>query len=326
MSPTGKINLWFPSDQTWVIPVLDVSGAIPACAHAAQVGGHGAVWSVGAREEDLPDLMQAQVGDWIVEGTDHHRERFPDADFRARFRVDPEDLRLHAEEFRKRAGEQHFFAGHQDGDAYHQEMRAARQLMTFSTACMQLADRGELALQEARSGQVPTVEQPTGRDRQTILQESLRKMQQAFAGELPLSVWITRTVRQEFPADMVQKVMQEISEHGGDHGGPVAFDSVARHRDTALDALLRSGSAYTLGIPIEDSLSQKQWESRGIYASEAMVHVVHRLLNAGENAHETEGAQMPFNQDGFFDAAVDTRGLAAESGQHRRKLSDLNQG
>ncbi len=328
----SNVSLWFNSPQTWVIPVLKadkhrpVSETLLETASAAQVSGADAIWTFGARyPEDLPALMSARVGDWVVEMDDGHRRLFSDAEFRERFAPNGTELRVLSYETQRRADEQRILAGYQEGEAYRRGLAASDHLSAFAQACLELGERNAWtnSAQESRFRAMPI----TGDDRtnaslarEKIVGAAVEKMRQAFAGELPLTVWITRTVRQEFPVDLVQKVMRAISERGGDSlaggslaggvgGGPVVFDSVGRHRDTALDAILRSGSEYTMGIPIEDSLSQKQWESRGIRASSRMVDLTREMLAPLEmaairQANPGEVVSLPFNRDGFFDDKI----------------------
>ncbi|MHB1630720.1 MAG: hypothetical protein ACYCR3_10660 [Acidithiobacillus sp.] len=318
--PESDASLWFNAPQTWVIPVLKmekdcaVSG-VAETASAAQVSGADAIWTFGARyPEDVPALMSARVGDWVVEMDDGHRRLFSDAEFRDQFVPSGMELVVLSYETQRQADEQRTLAGYQEGAAYRRGLAAADRLSAFAQACLELGERNAWpnSAQENRPRAVPAKGdgmESVSRTREKIVGAAVEKMRQAFAGDLPLTVWITRTVRQEFPVDMVQKVMHAISEHGGESGGPVVFDSVSRHRDTALDAILRSGSEYTMGIPIEDSLSQKQWESRGIRASSRMVDLTREMLAPLEmaairQASPGEVVSLPFNRDGFFDDKI----------------------
>ena len=303
-------SIWFSSSQSWVIPVIDQRGPFERPARAAQVVQPGAVWTFGARHpEDIFALGRAQVGDWVVETADGHRHLLDPAMFMEKIAVDSESLRDLAVDMRSQSEEQRVLAGYQDGEAYHRALAAANHLMSFSDACQELAERGRWpGAQEDPATKL----HPANRLYFLPPAEPAKEqgqMRQAFSGDLPLTVWITRTVRQEIPAGVVQDVMRAISEHGGDDGGRVSFDSLARHRDTALDALLRSGSEYTMGIPIEDSLSQKQWDERGIRASSRMVDLAREMLaplemDAIKNAHPGDVVALPFNQDGYFDKEV----------------------
>lgn len=313
-------SIWFSSSQSWVIPVIDQRGPFERPARAAQVVQPGAAWTFGARyPEDVFVLEQAQVGDWVVETADGHRYLMDAATFMEKIAVDPESLWDLAADMRSQSEEQRVLAGYQDGEAYHRALAAANHLMSFSDACQELAERGRWpGAQEDPAAKshpanrlyfLPSAEPAKEQGQNEIVQSALEKMRQAFSGDLPLTVWITRTVRQEIPAGVVQDVMRAISEHGGDDGGRVSFDSLARHRDTALDALLRSGSEHTMGIPIEDSLSQKQWDERGIRASSRMVDLAREMLaplemDAIKNAHPGDVVALPFNQDGYFDKEV----------------------
>lgn len=309
----SNVSLWFDSPRTWVIPVLGVKDG--AMADAAQIGGPEAVWTFGARyPEDVPALMEGQVGDWVVETEDGHRHLFTDAVFRDQFAPNGIALKDLHDQTKTRAHEHRILAGYQEGEAYHRDLAVAQNLLVFSEACLQLAERN--AWPNSSLEDRPVIPVKTDADaaraaaeRREKIMDGVEKMRKAFAGELPLTVWITKTVRQEFPVDMVQKVMRAISDHGGESGGNVVFDSVGRHRDTALDAILRSSSEYTMGIPIEDSLSQKQWESRGIRASSRMVDLTREILAPLEmaairQANPGEVVALPFNQDGFFDEKV----------------------
>jgi hypothetical protein len=323
--PESSVSLWFNAPQTWVIPVLKaekgrpVSGMAEA-ARAAQVSSAESVWTFGAAHpEDVPALMSAQVGDWVVETDDGHRHLFTDREFRARFVPDGAELAILSDETQRRAAEQRILAGYQEGEAYRRGMESADRLSAFALACMELGQRNAWPDSKPDSAQeIPSfissakVDGRTNGDSGSSFREKMsrtveEKMRLAFAGELPLTVWITRTVRQEFPVDVVQRVMREISEHGGENGGKAVFESVGRHRDTALDAILRCGSEYTMGVPIENSLSQKHWESRGIQASPRMVSLARELLAPLEMEairQANPGEVLPFNRDGFFNDKI----------------------
>lgn len=328
-------ELWFDSQQTWVIPVLKVERDLSVSvglepASAAQVGEATAIWTFGARyPEDVPALMSARVGDWVVETDDGHRRLFSDAEFRDRFAPSGMELIVLSYETQRRADEQRVLAGYQAGEGYRRGLIAADHLSAFSRACRALGERNtwpNLAQDDRSQMRAEDDSSEVSRCREEILGTAVEKMRLAFAGELPLTVWITRAVRQEFPVDMVQKVMHAISEHGSESGGHVVFDNVGRHRDTALDAILRSGSEYTMGIPIEDSLSQKQWESRGIRASSRMVDLTREMLAPLEmaairQAKPGEVVTLPFNQDGFFDGKISD--TSKRSPQQNRGQGDV---
>lgn len=307
-------SIWFSSSQTWVIPVLDRRGSFERPARAAQVTQPGAAWTFGAKHpEDVFALERAQAGDWVVEAADGHRHLMDPATFMEKIAVDSESLQDLATDMRSQSEAQRGLAGYQDGEGYHRTIAAANLLLSFSDACQELAERGRWpGAQENQSAKLyPTRGLPPAKEhgQSEAVQSALEKMHQAFSGALPLTVWITRTVRQEIPAEVVQNVMHAISERGNSDGGSVSFDSLARHRDTALDALLRSGSEYTMGISIEDSLSQKQWAARGIRASSRMVDLTREMLaplemDAIKNAHPGDVVALPFNQDGYFDREV----------------------
>ena len=315
-----NVSLWFESSQTWVIPVLmrenskEFSSAERSewrAAKAAQVCSAEAVWTMGARyPEDVGALISAQVGDWVVEMDDGHRRLFRDVDFRARFAVDSDGLLNLSLAAKDMAEEQKELAGHQAGEWQRRGLVMAGNLLAFSRACEKLAELGTWP-DEALTGTLDAIResrlnQPRRNGMGSVSENAAETMRKALSGELPLTVWITRNVRQEFPADVVQRVMRAISDHGNENGGPMVFENVGRHRDTALDAILRSGSEYTLGIPIEDSLSQKQWESRGIRASSRMVDLAREILaplemEAIRQAHPGDVVSLPFNRDGHFD-------------------------
>lgn len=312
--------LWFPSSQSWVIPAMDRTGTSRdgRTVRASQVTRPGGAWTFAMPyPEDALDLERAQVGDWVVEDEDGHRRLLDHATFVKGMSVDSEGLLSLADDKLSQAGK--FIAlANMMNDEYEARGRlvsAANRLTSFSSACRGLAERGRWPGEEGdRRGRGQPVVHSNFAERGTwsmdVDQENehgfaLEKIRQAFSGESPLTVWITRTVRQEIPSGVVQSVMRAISEHGGDGGGRVSFDSLGRHRDTALDALLRSGSEYTMGIPIEDSLSQKQWNARGIRASSRMVDLTREMLaplemSAIRNANPGDVVSLPFNQDGYF--------------------------
>jgi hypothetical protein len=327
-----NVSLWFNSPQTWVIPVLmrPDSERFPLegrsewrTAKAAQVCSAEAIWTLDARyPEDVGALMSAQIGDWVVEFGDGHRRLFSDANFRAQFSVDSVGLLNLSVAAKDRAEEQDVLAGLQDGEWRRRGFTVAANLMAFSRACENLADLGtwpDEALTETLDGirenrlnqhEMPDIFGHRGNWIGGGSENAAEKVRMALSGELPLTVWITRTVRQEFPADVVQRVMWAISDHGSENGGNIVFENVGRHRDTALDAILRSGSEYTMGIPVEDSLSQKQWESRGIHASSKMVDLAREMLaplemEAIRQARPGDVVSLPFNRDGHFDDMVD---------------------
>jgi hypothetical protein len=323
-----NVSLWFDSPQTWVIPVLmrPDSERFPFAeasewrsVKAAQVCSEEAIWTLNARyPEDVGALMSARVGDWVVEMDDGHRKLFHDADFRARFAVDGAGLRDLSVVAKDMAEDQESLADFQEGEWQRRGFTMAANLLAFSHACEKLADLGTWP-DEALTGKpdanrenrwsrqgIPNFSERKGNGMDLGSENAAETVRKALSGELPLTVWITRNIRQEFPADVVQQVMQAISDHGGENGGPMVFESIGRHRDTALDAILRSGSAYTMGIPVEDSLSQKQWENRGIRASSRMVDLAREMLaplemEAVRQAHPGDVVSLPFNRDGHFD-------------------------
>ncbi len=294
-------DIWFPSSQTWVIPVIARDDA--SRLRAAQVVRDGSPWVFGMRHpEDVHALNEAQRGDWVVEMPDGHRRLLSPQEFEKTLGVDVAGMQKLAEDARYRSNLLRDLSEDREGDAARENAQASRLLASFSDACLDLAQRGDWRSEREDAQEIMDRRENVVDDARA--REAMEAIQKAFSGESTLTVWITRSVRLEVPAEVVQSVMQAIAERGGKDGGPVSFESLGRHRDTALDALLRAGSEHTMGVPIEDSLSQQQWANRGVQASSRMVDLARELLAPQEmaairNAHP--GEVLPFNQDGHFD-------------------------
>lgn len=304
--------LWFKSVQSWIIPVLNEDGEHCRASQIVKEGSSGRVFNVPeSATQFLPD--ECPVGSWVVEAPDHRLKWVSAEDFVTSFKIDQLAMQHLADEIKMRANDQYVLSGYLDGQARSDGFAAAESLNKFHQACLYLSQREDFTFlndpqhtgffeKPVEYGKKITPKRMSasfdvndGKDK--AIQGAMRAMQSAFSGKSPISVWASHHVKLEIPAKVVGDVMRLIAEKGGDNGSSVTFPSLSLHRDVALDAILQSGSDLTMGVPLEDTITQKKLRNQGIAASSRMIDITREMLAPHEMAairHNSPGEVMPF--------------------------------